>query len=382
MKKLLLASAVAAACGTNAASADIRINGFANLTAGFTTSENVDAAGNTTDLFGYDDNVDFSNGSLFAIQVSGDVNENVTATAQLLARGENDYEADFEWAYLTYSVNDNLAVNAGRLRLPLFRYSASSDVGYSYHWAQTPFSVYDVPFTNLDGVRIDYSNNIGDWDYSLQFGAGTYESEIGDGVINGENVLLVTAEATYESFKARLVYGQSDSTFAEATTDAAFAQLAQISPGLANKVALRDDRGTFKGVGLEYDNFEWFISGEFTEVSTEDSFAADDVAYFVTAGTRLGKFTPSLTYEARDGEGDVKFLEDIAALPAQFQPAAAAVVVGFQNFFFEDYSLTTLGLRYDVDSQVALKFDVSSYENKIQDELDATLVRVAVNYVF
>jgi hypothetical protein len=333
-------------------------------------------------LFGYDDNVDFSNGSLFAIQVSGDVNENVTATAQLLARGENDYEADFEWAYLTYTVNDQLSVNAGRLRLPLFRYSASSDVGYSFHWAQTPFSVYDVPFTNLDGVRIDYSNNVGDWDYLLQFGAGTYESEIGDGVINGENVLLVTAEATYESFKARLVYGQSDSTFAETTTDAAFAQLAQISPGLANKVALRDDRGTFKGVGLEYDNFEWFISGEFTEVSTEDSFAADDIAYFLTAGTRLGKFTPSLTYEARDGKGDVKFLEDIAALPAQFQPAASAVVVGFQSFFFEDYALTTLGLRYDVDSQVALKLDVSSYENKIQDELDATLVRVAVNYVF
>jgi hypothetical protein len=382
MKKLLLASAVAAACSASNVNADIRINGFANLTAGFTTSENVDAAGNTTDLFGYDDNVDFSNGSLFAIQVSGDVNENVTATAQLLARGENDYEADFEWAYLTYTVNDQLSVNAGRLRLPLFRYSASSDVGYSFHWAQTPFSVYDVPFTNLDGVRIDYSNNVGDWDYLLQFGAGTYESEIGDGVINGENVLLVTAEATYESFKARLVYGQSDSTFAETTTDAAFAQLAQISPGLANKVALRDDRGTFKGVGLEYDNFEWFISGEFTEVSTEDSFAADDIAYFLTAGTRLGKFTPSLTYEARDGKGDVKFLEDIAALPAQFQPAASAVVVGFQSFFFEDYALTTLGLRYDVDSQVALKLDVSSYENKIQDELDATLVRVAVNYVF
>jgi hypothetical protein len=382
MKKLLLTSAVAAACGSSIANADIRINGFANLTAGFTTSENLDAAGNSTDLFGYDDNVDFSNGSLFAIQVSGDVNENVTATAQLLARGENDYEADFEWAYLTYSVNDNLAVNAGRLRLPLFRYSASSDVGYSFHWTQTPFSVYAVPFTNLDGVRLDYSSNIGDWDYSLQFGAGTYESEIGGGVAEGENVLLITAEATYESFKARLVYGQSDTTFTEATTDAAFGQLAQISPILADKMALREDKGTFTGLGLEYDNFTWFISGEITEVTSEESFSADDVAYFVTAGTRIGKFTPSITYEARDGLEDLKFLDDIAALPAQFQPAATQIVVGFQNFFYEDYALTTLGLRYDIDSQVALKLDVSSYENKIQDELDATLVRVAVNYVF
>ncbi|GBL03229.1 topoisomerase IV [Glaciecola sp. KUL10] len=382
MKKLLLASAIAAACGPGFVSADIRINGFANLTAGFTTSENVDGAGNTTDLFGYDDNVDFSNGSLFAIQISGDVNEKVTATAQLLARGENDYEADFEWAYLTYSVNDNFSVNAGRLRLPLFRYSASSDVGYSFHWAQTPFSVYDVPFTNLDGLRLDYTNNIGDWDYTLQLGSGTYTSEIGGGVADGEDVLLITAEATYESFKARLVYGQSNTTFTEPTTDAAFAQLAQISPVLADKIALRDDSGTFTGLGLEYDNFTWFVSGEITKVTGGESFSADDNAYFVTMGTRIGKFTPSITYEARDGVEDLKFLEDIAALPAQFQPAATQIVVGFQNFFYEDYALTTVGLRYDLDSQVALKFDVSSYENKIQDALDATLVRIAVNYVF
>ena len=382
MKKLVLTSAVALALAPNMANADIRINGFANLTAGFTTSEIDDPRGQTTSLFGYDDNIDFSNGSLFAIQISGDVNENVTATAQLVARGENDYKADFEWAYMTYTVNDNLALNAGRLRLPLFRYSASSDVGYSFHWTQTPFSVYDVPFTNLDGVRIDYTNYIGDWDYTLQFGTGTYSSEIGGGVADGKNVLLFTAEATYESFKARLVYGQSDTTFSEPTTDAAFAQLAQISPILADKVALRDDKGTFKGIGLEYDNFTWFISGEITEVAGEESFSATDVAYFITMGTRIGKFTPSLTHEARDGVEDTKFLADIAALPAQFQPAAAQVIVGFQNFFYEDYALTTLGLRYDLDSQVALKLDVSSYDDKLEDALDATIVRASVNYVF
>ena len=45
---------------------------------------------------GYDDNIDFSQQSNFAIQFDADIND-VTATAQLIARGENDYDVDMEW---------------------------------------------------------------------------------------------------------------------------------------------------------------------------------------------------------------------------------------------------------------------------------------------
>jgi hypothetical protein len=152
-----------------------------------------------------------------------------------------------------------------------------------------------VPFTNLDGLRIDYTGYMGDWDYSVQFAAGTYESAVGDGNIQGNDTLLLTLETSYESFKARVVAGRSRNTFTEASLDVTFAQLDAVSPVLANRMRLEGDVGEFYGLGLEYDNYDWFVSGEVTQTGTEESFIVKDLAYYVTVGARLGKFTPSIT---------------------------------------------------------------------------------------
>ena len=117
--KLSIAILSALACTT--ASAAVKVNGFANIVGGLTSSDD--------QVYGYDDRVSFSEGSLFAIQVIGDINDKMTATGQIVARGANDYDPDFEWAYLTYRPNDKLSISAGRLRLPLFNYSSSSDIG-------------------------------------------------------------------------------------------------------------------------------------------------------------------------------------------------------------------------------------------------------------
>lgn len=58
----------------------------------------------------------------------------MTATGQIVPRANNDDKAEFEWVYITYAATDNISISAGRLRLPLCKYSASLDVGYSYHW--------------------------------------------------------------------------------------------------------------------------------------------------------------------------------------------------------------------------------------------------------
>ena len=194
MKKALLATAVTMAM-TSSAQAEIRINGFANFIGGITSSDD--------SLYGYDDNISFSEESLFALQASGDINDKMTATIQLLARGIDDYDIDAEWAYITYQATSNTSITAGRFRLPLFRYSASLDVGYSFHWVNAPRSMYDVPFNNLDGIRIDYSDYVGDWEYNLQASFGNYNNDIEAGEIEGDNVYAFSAEAVYDWFRIK-----------------------------------------------------------------------------------------------------------------------------------------------------------------------------------
>jgi hypothetical protein len=394
VKKLLTIAALTATALS--AQAEVRINGFANLIGGITSSDET--------LYGYNDKMSFSEESLFAVQISGDINDKMTATGQLVARGDNDYKASFDWAYLTYQATDNLDVSVGRFRLPLFNYSASSEVGYSYHWVTTPQNVYDVQFNNLEGIKLDYSDYAGDWEYILRGAYGTF-SDDGSGVLtDGNDTLLLSAEAVYESFKIRVVVGQANTSLDFSNADDP-ASIAAISVGLAgmrdagiatqnanlvslaNDLEIIDDKATFSGLSVLYDNFDWFVGGEITEISVENSFANDDITYYVTAGTRIGKWTPSVTYQVFDAELDIKFQDKInnialSPLPEVNKQQLAGLAQAVQAGQLEDYSVISATVRYDLDTNVALKVDISKLSDDIDPTADATVLRFAVNYVF
>ena len=370
-----------AVLATFQAQADVRINGFANLTAGVTTED--------TNLFGVTEDIDFSNDSLFAIQVSGNISDNWAATAQVLARGSEDFAAEFEWAYLTYTASDNSEITAGRFRLPVFRFSASLDVGYSYHWIEAPQTVYDVAFNNINGIRYDYTNYSGDFEYVFQLSYGNYEDEISGGTNTANNVILTSFEGNINNFKARVVWGRGENNFSQPDLDAALVSIAEISPVLADELAIDGDDGQFLGFGLEYDNFNWFISGEYTTVDIEDSFSPEDTAYYITAGARIGKFTPHITFQERDGAGEIRFQETVNQLPEPFRTVVTGINGGLQTSFFEEYSMITVGVRYDIAPNVALKAEYTSYDNKIEgaqanpeDAIDTDVIKLSVNYVF
>lgn len=387
MKKTMTLSALALMVAASA-QAEVRINGFANLIGGMTGSDE--------NLYGYDDTFSFKPESLFAIQVSGDVNSKMTATGQLVARGTNDYDPDFEWAYLTYNATDKLSISAGRLRLPLFSYSASKDVGYSYHWINAPRAVYEVPFNNLDGVRVDYSTFSGDWEYNVSFSTGTFSGTALGADNSGDNVLVFSAEASYEWFKIRAVAGVGKTTIDLASSDRA--EIQAIANGLntmrslgfaelENNLQVRDDSGQFLGLSAQVDKFDWFVSAEITSINADNSFLAKDIAYYVTAGIRQGAWTPSLTYQKFESDAELKYQDQINQIAASGLPQTAVVqltqlAIGLQMSQDSEYDVLSASLRYDFDTNVAFKADISKYSDDMDNSLDATLLRFGVNYVF
>jgi hypothetical protein len=371
MKKTFTLSAIAFAIATSAAQAEVRINGFANFVGGITSSD--------TALYGYDSDFSFKNESLFAVQVTGDINNKMTATGQLVARGNDDYSAGFEWAYLTYAATDNLSISAGRLRLPLFIYSSSLDVGYSYNWISAPKSVYDVPFNNLDGVRFDYSNYVDDFEYSIQLAVGTYENDTEAFKIKGDNTVVLSAEGLYGIVKIRAVYGRSTSTFNAYALESTFNQLQQtLPPALYSNLDFNEDTGEFKGLGVEVNNGSWYLISEVTSVEIEDSYLRKDFSYYITAGMRFDKLTTSITYEAIESDDDFKFIDPISQMPAELQSS----LFGIQTLFDDDSEAITIGIRYDFDTNIAFKLDGTNYKDNLNTVNDAELVRFAVNYIF
>jgi hypothetical protein len=338
---------------------------------------------------------------VFGLQVRGEVSDKLSATAQVVGRGRDDYDADFEWAYMTYALSNNTSISAGRLRMPLFKYSASLDVGYSYHWLTPPDAVYGIDFNNIDGVRVDYSNYAGDWEYGAQLTAGRVETNT---TISGtpallelENVVAVSVEATRDWFSVRSLIARGKTSAQNAEFDGFVAGLGQFAPfvptagAAAEGFSVNEDTGTFFEVAVDIDKYDWFVGAEFTQTEVDGSIIADNKAYYITAGLRLGKFTPHITYEVEEAD-NADQLALVAGLPSTIMTGdavtdatyaglvqAAGGIAAQQDL---DVSAVTAGLRYDVEPGFALKVDVTWYSDDLNDANDATLLKVGANYTF
>ena len=366
--------------------ADIQINGFANLIGGITLDE--DEA-----VYGYDSDFSFDPASVFGLQVRGEVSDKLSATAQIVGRGSDDYDASFEWAYMTYVLSSNSSISAGRVRLPLFKYSASLDVGYSYHWLTPPDSVYGVLINNMDGVRYDYSNYSGDWEYGVQVFGGRSQS----GTLEADKLVGVSFEAARDWFSVRSIYarteftGQNDglSTLTDAIGN--FSAVVPSVTSLSNSFLLNEDSAGFFELAVAVDKYDWFIGAEYTHIDIDDSPFASDDAWYITAGMRFGKFTPHITYEHKESDAN-DVLKHLNGIPSSISTGDAVTdatwatlyqtFAGIASSQEEDRSAVTAGLRYDVEPGFAVKSEVTWYTDDVNDTNDATLLRVGVNYTF
>ena len=151
--------------------AEINLSGFASVNAGRVLS------GSGVEQFGvpstfladypivsaYEEEWDFTPESLFGLQISADLNNGLTAIAQLVGRGAKDYEPEFEWAYISYELGEHWTFQVGKKRLPLFYYSDFYDVGYAYVWMRAPADNYTWQIFNYNGANVLYTTDIGDW---------------------------------------------------------------------------------------------------------------------------------------------------------------------------------------------------------------------------
>ena len=366
--------------------AEIQINGFANLIGGMTLDD--DEA-----VYGYDSDFTFNPASVFGLQVRGDVSDKLSATAQLVGRGSEDYDASFEWAYMTYALSSNSSISAGRVRLPLFKYSASLDVGYSYHWLTPPDSVYGVLINNMDGVRYDYTNYYGDWEYGFQVFGGRGEN----GDIDAEKLVGVSFEATRDWFSVRSIYAHTEFTSPNedltTLTDAIsnFSAVVPTVTSLSNNFLLEEDSTGFFELALAIDKYDWFVGAEYTHINLKDAPIAADDAWFITAGMRFVKFTPHITYEHKESDANdvLEYLDDVPSTISTGDAVTDATWATLYQTFTaiaaaqdEDRSAVTAGLRYDVEPGFAVKGEVTWYTDEVNDANDATLLRVGVNYTF
>ena len=127
-----LSSLLAAALMTHGVQAETEISGF--VTAGATYGD--------SEVPSYDGTFENKTNSValnrLGIQISADVNPEVSVTGQLLARGNDPagrYNVNADWAFVTYKAADAASVRIGKLKLTTRPWTDLLQL-YEYLWRE------------------------------------------------------------------------------------------------------------------------------------------------------------------------------------------------------------------------------------------------------
>ncbi len=289
----------ASAAGTD----NISFSGF--LTAGATYASQPVLAG-TSDVLSdgsIGSVVGFEADSRFGLQVSAQINPQVSVTGQMLAKSrESNYALSTDWAYVKYRASNNLNVRTGRVKLPSFLISDYNEVGYAYPWVRPPQEMYSAnPMTGLNGIDMLLRYNLGDLGLLIQpfYGSNTQETTVPQAALPGmpcygttcPDGTVMTVPFSVEGTRGiNLSLGNDSFTLRAGWFKT---QVYQSDFGVDG------DEGSFSSAGLTMDvkNIVFYTEGFVRVVEGMAGMAfPNQEGGYATLGYRFGKFLPHVTY--------------------------------------------------------------------------------------
>lgn len=230
--------------------------------------------------------------------------DTVGVTVQATLKPEQDnWKANLEWAYLSWQATDGLMLRAGRLRSPVYMYSETLDVGFTYPWLRLPDEVYSqVQVSNYEGA---------DAVYTLPLSFGSVSFQVAGGQAVNRNIFAADDlyDIDYKKIFATNVslatndFGTVRIGYTEADIDADITGRVTTPFGTRITIPLNQldkQKGKFTSVGYQYDDGTWITANEWTSriIEADDSGSTD--AFYLMGGRRFGDFLAHVTYAQLD----------------------------------------------------------------------------------
>jgi hypothetical protein len=259
----------------------------------------------------------------------------------------NTYQPEVEFANVKYAFTPDASIRAGRLTLPTFLESENRDIGYTYAWIHPPIEVYrQEPTTHSDGVDVNYRLQIGEVGNSIR-------------ALYGRSTLETNDSLTTSNLSSKHLWGIFDTIENGPTTihggyqqrDTDSEQLLTGDPGEVKESDL--------SIGVQYDPGDWFAMSEW--IQRESTYKTG--AMYISAGYRVKKFTPYLTYSQNS--------------PGSFLPGfppPSPVGIRLAN---RAQSTVSLGVRWDFMKDTDFKFQYDQV--KLSDTSNGFLANVPAN---
>jgi hypothetical protein len=217
---------------------------------------------------------------------------------------------------------------------------------------------------------------LGDWNLLTNVAGGRSDPSVILG-LRAEDCALINFTLNKDAWTARL--GYTDTTVQSDDEKLALLQTAVDGLYDANFLANdynvlgADNSAQYISFGGMYDDGQWQIIAEATELHWKDSLVLDGWSNYLTVGHRFGEFMPYLTYahEYTPGKNDRKRHEVIDAAdsalallpePTGIEGDLSTDLTRARNqlsAFIETQKSISLGMRWDVSPRVATKVEVS-----------------------
>ena len=336
----------------------LKIDGF--LSAAYARSDDKSI---TENWGGITNKNDFGALSNIGIQMSFQANTKTQITAQLVARGEEEWDMEAEWAYLSLSLSNSLTFRFGRQKAPLYLLSEYIELGYANPWVTAPDEVYGITGdSTYDGINLLYTVPGKRWDTTLQlmWGNNSFNNPVA-GNISLNDLLSLSVTSSNDSFSLRLGYN---------LVSGDIPSLNAPLPAIPNTPIQAGDMLNFDEVkakisyltaGFIYDDNSWLVMSEYAQLEIE-GWLSDVTGSYLTAGYHFNKLMPHITLaKMKNKDPSARNIGTVISSSTGATLALPGAMVGSiaDTFIVQNQTTCTLGLRYELLPAVSLKAELS-----------------------
>jgi hypothetical protein len=344
--------------------------------------EHPSGAGYYTDGTGFE----IEEESLLGLQGRLKFTSDISITAQVIMRGQDNWEPKVDQFYVSYDLTNVWNTKLGKLRNPVYLFSDSMDIHYSFGWLRTPGTSYSLSAIDFDGISAMYTD---DW------GAVSNRTIFYYGKVDKNPDPFLTELFINGGFNTQFTTGETDSEgdfFPQVEQRNTISDLWGISTEFylgswTAHLAFMEDSGdvgiaTYSNGSVFREEFPWrdfydialnYDDGEWIAIAEWNQFNGVYTSYYVTMGKYIDDWQLLLTYgnfqgEVKTGTGFVLPNEDQVQLDT-----------------------LTASVRYDFGAGMAFKTELIFFENKnslivpdIDGDgiIDSTVLSVAFDFVF
>ena len=332
--------------------------------------------------------------SLLAGQVDLRLAPQWSATLQVRAAPADNHDdrwrAEASWAFVAWRPDNDWLVRAGKLRVPLYLYSESLDVGVSHDMVRLPHEIYSIsPSNEFTGLFLTRGLTVGTHDVSVDAYAGKSDTQTRLWARDGLPP-LVSPGSFLSSIRVKvaglvLTARESDVTWrlglhaanvrrADGSRLAVRFPRVDLAPGVGywqvdNSIpgpgvpSVASVRNVLLSAGVDWQiGGGWRVSGELASIRQFDTeLGSESVAGYVALFKRIGDFTPYTSLARQKSSAEtLRWAKRLLTpgLPAQVPGAAqinAMQRLAGENGYAYDQDSIALGVSWALSPAAKLK---------------------------